>query len=230
MRNLDNKLKNKSINYRKLEEYGFVCENGIYKYMAKIRDDQFEIIVQAEKDKMTSMLMDLENECEYVLVDVEEATGKFVGELREEYESKLNEIIEKCTFKNAYKSLQAKEIIKYIKDKYNDDLEFLWEERDDGAVWRNKKNDKWYGVLMKIPKNRLGINSDEIVEVIDFKYQKGRVNEIIDNEKIFPGYHMNKQSWVTIKLDSTVETKKICNLIDNSYNLSVDGKTFKKRG
>ncbi|MBR3153114.1 MAG: MmcQ/YjbR family DNA-binding protein, partial [Clostridia bacterium] len=47
---------------------------------------------------------------------------------------------------------------------------------------------------------------------------------IIDNKKIFPGYHMNKKSWITIKLDNSVETEEIIHLIDNSYELSLGKK------
>ena len=32
---------------------------------------------------------------------------------------------------------------------------------------------------------------------------------------------MNKSSWITIKLDGSVPTKEIYNLIDNSYFLSL---------
>ena len=39
-----------------------------------------------------------------------------------------------------------------------------------------------------------------------------------------PGYHMNKKSWITIKLDESVETTTIFDLIDNSYNLSIGNK------
>lgn len=45
---------------------------------------------------------------------------------------------------------------------------------------------------------------------------------MIDNEKIFTGYHMNKDSWITIKLDNSIKTKIIFELIDNSYNLSLE--------
>ena len=33
---------------------------------------------------------------------------------------------------------------------------------------------------------------------------------------------MNKNSWITIKLDNSVETERIFELIDNSYNLSLN--------
>lgn len=224
MRSLDNLLKKKTINYKKLEKYGFINNNGIYTYKTKIKDNQFEIIVQVENNKMTSMLRDVENESEYVLVDIEDAVGKFVGEVREEYENKLNDIINKCTITENFKSKQAKEVIRYIKEKYGDELEFLWEKFDDNAIWRNKENEKWYGLLLTISKRKLGIDSDEIVEAIDLRYQKDEAKQIVDNEKFFLGYHMNKNSWITIKLDDTVDIKTIYDLIDNSYNLSISKK------
>lgn len=33
---------------------------------------------------------------------------------------------------------------------------------------------------------------------------------------------MNKNSWITIKLDDSVEIERIFELIDNSYNLSLE--------
>ena len=61
------------------------------------------------------------------------------------------------------------------------------------------------------------------IEILDLRYQKEEIEKIIDNKKIFPGYHMNKSSWITIKLDETIPTKEIQKLIDNSYALSTDG-------
>ena len=75
-----------------------------------------------------------------------------------------------------------------------------------------------------VSKRKLGIESDDIVEIIDLRYQKEQIVEIIDNKNIFPGYHMNKKSWITIKLDNSVDTKQIYKLIDNSYKISIGNK------
>lgn len=147
--------------------------------------------------------------------------GEFVGKVRCEYEEKLQDIINKCTISNVFKENQTKEIIKYIKNKYNDDLEFLWEKFDDNAIWRNKINNKWYGLLMTISKSKLGFDSDEKIEAIDLRYQKEEIEKILDNKLFFPGYHMNKKSWITIILDESVDTETICELIDNSYKISL---------
>ena len=222
MRVIENELNNKTINSDKLLKYGFIQKNGIYLYKTKIYNEQFEMSVTVENNKMISKLLDLANEDEYILVDIKDSTGEFVGKVREEYEKELQKIIAECTTQDIFKSEQAKEIIKYVKEKYNDDLEFLWQKFPGNAIWRNKTNNKWYGALLIISESKLEIESDRIIDIIDLRYQKDKIKEIIDNDKIFAGYHMNKDSWITIRLNDSVKTEKIIDLIDNSYNISLE--------
>lgn len=217
MRDLSKVLKNREINDASITNL----------YKAKILDDQFEVIIDI-KNK-TSKIIDLSSNEEYVLVDVENAVGEFVGCVREAYENVINSVINKCTYAKVFKNKQSEEVIKYIKEKYNDDLEFLWDKFDDCAIWRNKSNEKWYGILMKVKRSKFFEDSEELVEVIDLRYNKGETEKIVDNKKIFSGYHMNKNSWITIKLDGTEKTKKIFELIDNSYKLSGESKKSKEK-
>lgn len=224
MRNLDNKLKDRKINYKELLKYGFKKENEKYVYKTKIQNDQFEVNIIISDKENYAQLIDLENETEFVLVDLETSTGQFVGKLRQDYDEIIEDIVTKCTSKETFKSQQSKEVINYIEEKYGDKLEFLWEKFDNNAIWRNKQNNKWYGILLTISERKLGIDSDKIIEAIDLRYQKEKIEDICDNSKVYPGYHMNKKSWITIKLDYSVETNEIINLIDNSYNLSIGNK------
>lgn len=224
MKNLDEELKDRKISYTKLQKCGFNKIDNTYVYKKRIYDNQFEVeIVISDKEKY-SKVIDLENQSEFFLVDVENSTGQFVGQIRQEYEEILEDIISKCTEKEAFKSNQAKEIINYVRKKYKDELEYLWEKFDNNAIWRNKQNNKWYGVLLTIPQNKLGLKSDNIIEIIDLRYQKEEIEKIIDNNKIFAGYHMNKKSWITIKLDGSLDNNEIFELIDNSYKLSIGNK------
>ena len=222
MRSLDDKLKNKKINYGKLLKYGFVKENECYIYKSRICDDKFEVIVKVLDSKMTSKLVDIENNDEYILVDIQDSVGEFVGNVRENYENELKKIIAECTEKDVFKNNQTKDVIKYVKEKYEDDLEFLWEKFDDNAIIRNKINNKWYVLILTVSERKLGIDSDNVIEIIDLRYQKDTIKSFVDNKKIFLGYHMNKNSWITIKLDNSVENEEIFELIDNSYNLSLN--------
>lgn len=185
---------------------------------------QFEVNVILSNEKSYAKLIDLENETEYIPVDLETSSGKFVGELRKEYDKIIEDIITKCTSKEIFKSKQAKEVISYIQEKYGDELEFLWEKSPNSAIWRNKQNNKWYGVLLTVSASKLGMETDKKVEIIDLRYQKEKIEALVDNKKVFAGYHMNKRNWITIKLDKSLETTKILKLIDNSYQLSIGNK------
>ena len=46
------------------------------------------------------------------------------------------------------------------------------------------------------------------------------IEKIVDNERYFLAYHMNKKHWITICLDSSVDFNEICTRIDESYNLA----------
>lgn len=119
---------------------------------------------------------------------------------------------------------QTQEIITYIRQKYHDELEFLWQNSPRNAVWRNQENQKWYALLLTIPRNKLpGEISDETVEIINLRFQKNQALDFAESHtNIFPGYHMNKNNWITIILDNSMETKQILDLIDQSYDISLN--------
>lgn len=220
MRNLNKGFENKIIEYEKLLEYGFILKDNKYILEKSINNNLFQVIVEISKDNSVSKVVDLATKEEYILVDVSSSAGDFVGRVKAEYDNILNDIIEKCTTLNIFKSKQTKMIIQYVKEKYKDDLEYLWKKFPNNAIWRNKRNNKWYGALLVVSENKLGISSDKVVEIIDLRYQKDKLKEVIDHNKILEGYHMNKNSWITIRLDESVEIEEIYKLIDNSYKLS----------
>lgn len=218
MRNLNRFLENKSINYDKLLEFGFIKKDNKYVYEKFVCNDEFKVVVEIDSEEQISKVVDVLSNEEYILVDTN-SVGSFVGKVRSEYESILNNIIKNCTIVNIFKESRTKEIINYIHNKYNDDPEFLWDRIPDCAIFRNKVNNKWYGVLMRIKASRLGLNDTGMIEVLNVKYQKDKIDEVIDNKTIFPGYHMNKRSWVSIVLGDDTDLGKVKLLVDNSYKL-----------
>lgn len=221
MRNLENYFKDRKINYDRLIEYGFILKEDNYYYEKIINDGVFKIVIEINKQQKIAKVIDLLNDQEYNLVDVKGVTGNFVGKIKEIYEALINDIIDKCSDVDVFKSKQTIAIINYVKVKYDNDLEFLWKKSPKNAIWRNQNNRKWYGAVLVISKDKLKIESNEMVEILDLRYQKNDIKNIIDNYKIFPGYHMNKDNWITIILDGRVELEEIYQLIDNSYQLSL---------
>lgn len=126
-----------------------------------------------------------------------------------------------------YKSGQTHEIIGYIREQYGDELEFLWEGAQNArsAIWRVPQNRKWYGLLMAVTREKLvphnkDTEAGEEVEVIDLRGEPMEIAEMVDRQRFFEGYHMNKKHWLTIVLDGTVETELICRLVDESYRIA----------
>ena len=221
MRDWTNELNNRSIQCEELLKYGFTKEKDIYSYRTKILEDCFEIVVSIHNNNIKSMVYDLENNCEYILVNVLQATGEFVGKVKEAYEKCIQDIIAHCTVLDVFHNPQTKEIIEYIQNKYQDELEFLWENFSENAIWRNKINQKWYGILFRISKRKIGIASDEKTEAINLLFPKDQISAVVDYQKVFPGYHMNKKSWITIQLDRSLDNETLCSWIDVSYQLSL---------
>ena len=215
MRNLNNMFKDKKINYDTLIEYGFENKDDYYFYEKLICNKSFKVVIEISNQTKQSKVIDMQTNEEYVLVDVKDTLGDFASKIKEAYENILNDIIDKCTTPNVFKSRQAKEVIKYVKEKYNDDLEYLWKRFPNNVILRNKENNKWYAALIALSESKLGIDSDKIIDIIDLRYQKDKISEIIDNKKVFKGYHMNKNSWITIRLDDSIKTEEIYKLIEN---------------
>ena len=84
------------------------------------------------------------------------------------------------------------------------------------------KNGKWYAVIMTVEKSKLGLEGKESVDIMDVKCDPDMTNLIIQTHGFLPGYHMNKQHWITILLDGSVSKAKILDFLDMSYDL-IDG-------
>ena len=212
----------KSPNFKKLCDFGFIRAEEEYRYVTSILDGQFEmrVIISGTNGEVKTDVIDLATGEPYSLHLVAEACGAFVGAIRAEYERVLTEISEKCFENDVFKSNVAHKIIDFVREKYGDELEYLWPKFPSNAVWRRKDNSKWYGALLTVSKRKLGLDSDEQVEIIDLRIDPTILPTIVDGKRYFPGYHMNKKSWFTMCLDGSVPFEEICEWIDKSYILA----------
>ena len=117
--------------------------------------------------------------------------------------------------------MKTEEIFKYVQKQYGTVPEYLWSTSPDSAVLRHK-NGKWYAVIMTVEKSKLGLEGKESVDSMDVKCDPDMTNLIIQTHGFLPGYHMNKQHWITILLDGSVSKAKILDFLDMSYYL-IDG-------
>ncbi|WP_424244418.1 putative DNA-binding protein (MmcQ/YjbR family) [Elusimicrobium posterum] len=120
----------------------------------------------------------------------------------------------------AFTNLETNKILQYVNKKYATKPEFLWRKFPGNAILRRKDSKKWYGAILTIPKQKLGINEAGNVDILDLKCDPMLISSLIDKKSFFPGYHMNKTHWITILLDGSVKEKFLFSLIDQSYEIS----------
>ena len=221
MRELKDFIKDKKIDFKKLEEFGFELIDNSYYYQTLLLKNQFKMSVKISLDNsIFTEIIDTETNEPYVLHLLEMKRSGYSEKVYKVYSQILEKIQKECFEDEIFKANYTKEIIDYVKNKYGDELEFLWEKSPKNAVIRRESSNKWYAVILTVSKRKLNLDCDEIIEVINLHNIAEEIEKLIDNKKYFPAYHMNKKHWCTICLDGTVELKEIYKLIDISYELA----------
>ena len=221
MREITNFIKDKKIDFKKLEEFGFELKDNSYYYHTSLLKNQFKMSVKISlNNSIFTEIIDTETNEAYVLHLLEIKRSGYSEKVYKAYSEVLEKIKKECFEDEIFKANYAKEIINYIKNKYGDELEFLWKKSPKNAVVRRKSSNKWYAVILTISKRKLNLDSDEIIEVINIHNSPEEIEKLIDYKKYFPAYHMNKKHWCTICLKEELELEKIYNLIDISYELA----------
>ena len=221
MREVKDLIKDKKIDLKRLEKFGFKLINKSYCYHTSLLKNQFKMSVKISLDNsIFTEIIDTETNEPYVLHLLEMKRSGYSEKVYKVYSQILEKIQKECFEDEIFKANYTKEIVAYIKNKYRDELEFLWEKSPKNAVVRRKSSKKWYAVILTVSKRKLNLDSDEIIEVINLHNRVEEIEKLIDNKKYFPAYHMNKKHWCTICLDGTVELEKIYKLIDISYELA----------
>ena len=221
MREVKDFLKDKKIDLKRLKKFGFKLKDNSYYYTTSLLKNQFEMCVKINVDNsIFTEIIDVETNEPYILHLLEMKRNGYSEKVYRAYSEVLDKIKKECFEDEIFKTYYTNEIVDYIKNKYGDELEFLWEKSPKTAVVRRKSSKKWYAVILTISKRKFNLDSDEAVEIINLHNSQEEIEKLIDNKKYFPAYHMNKKHWCTICLDGIVELKEIYKLIDISYELA----------
>lgn len=112
------------------------------------------------------------------------------------------------------------EVLEYAKDFYGTEPEYLWESAPSYAVLRHANKKKWYGIIMDIPRSKLKLSGDEIIDILDIKCDPQLLGSFLQKDGYHPAYHMSKTKWLTVRLDGSVPLDEIIGLLEMSYGLT----------
>jgi len=202
----------------KLTKFGFIKEKNKYILNQLSTNKEFTFHIEINDKKVTSSVIDNSTNEEYMPFYIETINGEYVGMIRDEFELLIKSVLSTC-YEKDYQNDTVHQLIKYVKEEYEVKPEYLWGDLPNTFVFKHKEA-KWFGIVMDIPYNKIGIDSKEIVYVLNVKVQTEEIPNLLKIPGIVPAYHMNKKYWISILLDGSVDLKTIINLVNTSYNLT----------
>ena len=125
--------------------------------------------------------------------------------------------------------MNREQFIQYISDEYGIDGEYLWAKYPRFCAFRHPGNRKWFALVMDVPKNKLGMEGADALDVVNLKCDPILSGSLRKEPGIFPAYHMNKASWITVALDGSVPDDQIRMLLDMSYDATAPKKKKKDK-
>ena len=202
----------------KLLKYGFKQNKDTFILEKKSNNKDFIFHIEIISNKVLSSVIDNNTKEEYMPFYIETINGEYVGKIREEFDLLIKDILSTC-YEKDYSNNYVKKVMDYIKNKYDIKPSYLFADSPNTCVFKHKEA-KWFGIIMDIPYNKVGIDSKEIVYVLNVKTPPEDVEDLIKNQGVLPAYHMNKKNWISILLDGSVSMKLIEKLIDKSFSLT----------
>ena len=107
---------------------------------------------------------------------------------------------------------------------YGTAADYPFDEDFETAVIRHADNRKWYALVMQIPRRKLGLDSDEIVDVVNLKLPIEMFGSFGAGDGVYPAYHMNKRHWISVILPDAAE-----DLVEFLVNVSFETTKDKKK-
>lgn len=114
--------------------------------------------------------------------------------------------------------MNREQFIQYVAEQYGVDGEYLWANYPRYCAFRHQNNHKWFALVMDVPKNKLGMQGAEILDVVNLKCDPILIGSLRKEPGFFPAYHMSKASWITVALDGSVPDNQIKMLLNMSYD------------
>lgn len=116
--------------------------------------------------------------------------------------------------------MNRQDLFVYAKKNFETIPDYPWKKMPNHAVLRHFKNRKWYGLVMNIPKEKLGLQSSEKVDVLNVKVNPEYSYFLLQKSDIYPAYHMNREHWVSVLLNGRVPDEEVYLLLQQSFILT----------
>ena len=101
--------------------------------------------------------------------------------------------------------MTKQEFLIYCMNTYNTPPDYPFDEDFETAVLRHKDNRKWYAIVMRVSRRKFGLDSDEVIDVVNLKLPTEMFGSFGAADGVYPAYHMNKLHWISVLLPDAPE-------------------------
>lgn len=115
--------------------------------------------------------------------------------------------------------MNRQELVEWIGDAYGVQPDYPWQRYPEYAVFRHEDG-KWFALLMPVPAEKFGVSTQDVYHVINVKVLPEKAAALRGTADVFPAYHMNKEHWVSVRIDGGLETDWIKMMVDDSHYLT----------
>ena len=96
--------------------------------------------------------------------------------------------------------MTKQDFFKYCLYTYSTLPGYTFDEVFETAVLRHGDNRKWYAIVMRVSRRKFGIDSDEVIDVVNLKLPTEMFGFFGAVDGVYPAYHMNKLHWISVLL------------------------------
>ncbi len=171
--------------------------------------------------KLSETVVDPGTGDEYIQYRMPDANGAFIGQVREAVTSLLNRIAAACFERDVFRLEQSLALLETARCRWGEELEYLWEDSPEYAVLRRADTEKWYAVLMRLPRRKFGLAGDEVSEFVLLRIPPDDAEAIHGDSRFLPAFHMNKRTWFAMPLDGGADIAEILRRMERSRELAV---------
>lgn len=119
-----------------------------------------------------------------------------------------------------FSMLTREDIFKHVKENFGTSPDYPFKKFPNFAALRHESNEKWYGLIMNVLPEKLGLDGNNQIDVLNLKCPPEINGSLRNGKSILPGYHMDKENWISLVLERLNAEEEVYNLIEQSFNLT----------
>ena len=97
-------------------------------------------------------------------------------------------------------AMTKQHFFEYCLDTYGTLPDYPFDEDFETAVFRHSDNRKWFALSMQVSRRKFGLDSDEVIDVVNLKLPTEMFGSFGAADGVYPAYHMHKLHWISVLL------------------------------